>query len=608
MAALHDFRAIRLLDFEYRQPDGGRPEPHCMVAREFHTGRLLRLDADELRSLKAPPFPIDEENLFVAYYASAELGCFLELDWPMPARVLDLCAEFKNSTSGLAVPSGRGLLGALIYHGLDALAAVEKEEMRALAMRGGPFTLAEKAALLDYCQSDVDALAKLLPAMLPKIDLPRALLRGRYMTAAARMERIGIPIDVGTLDRLRRKWSGIRCALVDDVRCNYGLFDGITFKVDRFEQFLAANDIPWPYLPSGSPALDDDTFRSMAKAFPLLWSIRELRHALSSLRLNDLAVGPDGRNRCMLSAFGSKTGRNQPSNAKFIFGPSVWLRGLIAPVARRAVAYIDWGQQEFGIAAALSSDPAMFAAYLSGDPYLAFAKQAGAIPEHATKESHGDIRERFKQCILAVQYGMGAESLALRLSCNVADARQLLELHRRTYPVYWRWSQAAVDHAMLRGHLHTVFGWLVHAGPGANPRSLANFAMQANGAEMMRLAACLATERGIRVCAPVHDAFLIEAPITQIDAEVARMQACMAEASRIVLGGLELRTDAKIVMHPDRYMDKRGVEMWGRVMGILSRLEPVPMRDTHLSHHGIGTCGGVGHPLNLISCKGISNG
>jgi DNA polymerase I len=33
---------------------------------------------------------------------------------------------------------------------------------------------------------------------------------------------------------------------------------------------------------------------------------------------------------------------------------------------------------------------------------------------------------------------------------------------------------------------------------------------------MMRLAACLGTEAGIKVCAPVYDAFLIAAPLDQI--------------------------------------------------------------------------------------------
>jgi hypothetical protein len=43
----------------------------------------------------------------------------------------------------------------------------------------------------------------------------------------------------------------------------------------------------------------------------------------------------------------------------------------------------------------------------------------------------------------------------------------------------------------------------------------------------------------------------------------------MAEASAIVLGGFRLRLDAKIVCWPDRYMDGRGREFWGRVMALL---------------------------------------
>src|SRR5262249_51788686 len=155
----------------------------------------------------------------------------------------------------------------------------------------------------------------------------------------------------------------------------------------------------------------------------------------------------------------------------FIFGPSVWLRGLIRPEPGRAVAYVDWSQQEFGIAGALSGDTAMMEAYRSGDPYLAFAKQAGAVPPDATKASHGEIRDLFKSCGLAVLYGMGAEALAKRINQPVAKARELLALHRQTYPDYWRWSGAAVDHAMLHGSLRTTLGWEVHAGPEAKPQS-----------------------------------------------------------------------------------------------------------------------------------------
>ena len=62
-------------------------------------------------------------------------------------------------------------------------------------------------------------------------------------------------------------------------------------------------------------------------------------------------------------------------------------------------------------------------------------------------------------------------------------------------------------------------------------------------AEMMRLACCMAIERGIEVCAPVHDAFLICAPLDQIDARVVEMKFIMEEASRIVLDGFTVRAD-----------------------------------------------------------------
>ena len=151
--------------------------------------------------------------LFVAYYASAEIGCHLALGWPVPERVLDLFTEFRNHTNGIPTVSGPGLLGALAHYGLDSIGTIEKDEMRDLILRGGPWTDAEREAILNYCESDVEALARLLPAMLPKIDLPRALLRGRYMVAAARIERNGIPIDMDTFELLRRHWSEFKIGL-----------------------------------------------------------------------------------------------------------------------------------------------------------------------------------------------------------------------------------------------------------------------------------------------------------------------------------------------------------------------------------------------------------
>jgi hypothetical protein len=346
------FPEIWAVDFEYGAKPGGNPEPVCLVAWELRSGRKLRLWRDQFGA--APPYPTGPDTLFVAYYASAEIGCHLALGWPVPERILDLFAEFRNHTNGIPTPSGAGLLGALSYYGLDGIGVAEKDEMRDLILRGGPWTDAEQAAILDYCESDVAALVRLLPTMWAQIDLPRALLRGRSMAAAARMERNGVPIDVKTLRMLHQHWSDIQDQLIADIDREYGVFDGRTFKRDRFAAWLAHNNIPWPTLDSGRLDLTDDTFREMARGWPAIAPLRELRAALSQMRLADLAVGQDGRNRTLLSPFRARTGRNQPSNTKFIFGPSVWIRGLIQPPSGYGVAYIDWAQQEFGIAAALS--------------------------------------------------------------------------------------------------------------------------------------------------------------------------------------------------------------------------------------------------------------
>jgi DNA polymerase-1 len=572
MDALNFPDGIYIVDFEFhpaRGREGNPPVPVCMVMREWPSGRTSRYWQDDLKVMVTAPFPTGDKALFVAFYASAELDCFSVLGWTLPAHVLDLFAEFRCQTNGLRLAHGSGLLGALMHFGLPTIGGEQKDAMRELVLTGGPWSPAEQLAILDYCESDVVALAELLSAMQGQIDWPRALLRGRYMKAISRIQMNGVPLDEEALARLEGQWNAIQDQLIAELDRDYKVYDGRTFKTSRWEEYLVANDIPWPRLESGRLDLCDATFREMARTHLQVAPIRELRSALSEMRLTSLQVGDDGRNRCLLSPFRSRTGRNQPSNSRFIFGPSVWLRGLIRPRPGWGLAYVDWSQQEFGIAAALSGDPAMKEAYCSGDPYLAFAIQAGAVPATATKKTHEAEREQFKACVLAVQYGMGEASLAARINQPVARARQLLALHRQTYRQFWKWSDSAVDEAVLGGRLWAGFGWQIHTRGELNDRSLRNFPMQANGAEMLRIACILLTEAGIRVCAPVHDALLIEAPLAELEEAIANAKALMKESSRIVLDGFELGSDVKEFRYPERYMDKRGVVMWNTVMNLI---------------------------------------
>jgi hypothetical protein len=563
------FDEVWLIDFEYVAPDGEQPDPVCMVAKELGTGRLVRLWADQLGP--TPPFRTDAGVLFVAYMAAAEWSCFLQLGWPIPERCLDLYVEFLAETNGVGSPSGSGLLGALVHHGIPGITKGEKDAWRERIIAGFPFTATEAAGILDYCQSDVDVLGPLLEHMLVGIrarpsGLGRALLRGRYMAAIARMEAVGVPVDLPVLEEIRAHWSDIKLGLIADVDVDFGVYDGGTFRQWKFKDYLDRRGIPWPRLEGGGLALDGDTFRDMSKTYPELLGLQQLRTSLGELRLESLAVGADGRNRVSLMPFRARTGRNQPSNSRFVFGPAKWIRGLITPPPGLALAYLDFSSQEVHIGARLSGDPAMCAAVDSGDPYLAFALAAGLAPPGATKQTHRDVRDVCKTVVLGTGYGMRAQTLSYRVGRHVVEARDILRRLEQTWPTYFAWCAANQARAQLSLGMETVFGWPLRVPETASANSLLNFPMQANGAEMLRLACCLATESGIEVCAPVHDALLIQAPVESIDEAVAMTSRCMREAASAVLDGPSVPVGIDQILLPgERFSDDRGVDMWRRV-------------------------------------------
>jgi hypothetical protein len=452
---------------------GERPRPVCMAAKNLRTGRTWQIWRGELGSRL--PFPID---VLISFYSSAELGYFLAEGFPFPTYVLDLFTEFRALTNGRNTLNGASLLGALTYFGLEGIGVNEKQVLRTLILSGDPWTAEQCEAIQRYClQSDVEeGLERLLPAMLPHIDLPRALLRGRFMKAAARIEWNGVPIDTTTLALLRQYWTDIQDDLIAAVDRDYGVFDGRSFRLERWERWLATHGVPWPRLESGRLDLSDDTFRQMSRSHPSVSPMRELRSALSEMRLSDLSTRTVQAVRlgCGLRDGSGRAGGPHRS---------------------------------------------------AGDRW---PRPAAGAPRNLSP-------------VLEVVGRRGRSRRPYRLN---------------------------LDHVRLAAA----------RGPNFNPRSLRNFPCQANGAEMLRLAACFATEQSIEVCALVHDAVLICAPLDRLDADIERMRACMAKASRIVLDGFELRTDVHPVRYPDRYRDPRGTVMWERVMRLIAAREGAKQR------------------------------
>jgi hypothetical protein len=345
--------------------------------------------------------------------------------------------------------------------------------------------------------------------------------------------------------------------------------------MERFREWVERHSIRWPTTPSGERlSTSDETFRAMAALHPEIAPLRECRRTLEVLNSFALDLGSDDRSRYFLGPFGSITGRNIPRASQFVFAMSKWLRCLIRAPEGHGVAYIDWSGQEYAIAAALSGDQRMIQAYQSGDPYIAFAIDAGFAPPGATKHSHPQVRAMCKICVLGIGYGQGAQGLAHQAGINLERAYVLLKGHRSAYPTFYTWRQRQVNGLARAAEYRALLGWRWSTAKARNPRTVMNFPAQANGAEMMRVAAIAATEAGIEVCAPVHDAFLVCAPSDRLDADIDRMQVIMRTAAEQLLG-FPIRADCEIKANfPDHFTPKEpeAIDNWQAVCRELMRL------------------------------------
>jgi DNA polymerase-1 len=584
------FEEIWAHDFEFIAPPGENPDVVCLSAHELRSGRTINLWRDELGD--RPPYRTDGKVAFVSFSAQAEMACHLALGWPVPRNIIDLSPIFRCLTNGKSTPEGRGLIGMQRYYGFDAISSKRKDAMRGRIMAGWPFTDTEKKEIQLYCASDVKpALQQLLARVLPDIDLGVALHWGEFVAVSARMQHRGIPIDMVNFPQLANPkiWRLVRDEMVPAVDAQYGVFvrnaaGDWVFSWDRWVAYLKREGIYelWPQLESGKLDMRRKTFENMSRGFQQLEPLRQLKHTRDKMRRIKLAVGSDARNRTVLWSFQAKTSRTQPKASEWIFSPSVWLRSLIKPECNRALAYVDYSSMEFLLAASMSDGHCgpvnrMLDMYLSGDPYLSFAKSVGAVPRTATKKSHGKVRDNYKIMLLSTQYGLTAPSLAVRLKISEVEAHEMLCQHREQFAQYWAWSDDYIQNAMQTGRVETAMGWSYNIGivGDVNERSLRNWPIQSAGADILRIACITAERHGIKLLAPVHDAVLIESSIEQIEADVALMREIMRRASRVVLnrtaeGTHELRTDVNIIRYPDHYTDPRGDAIWEHVLEIIN--------------------------------------
>ena len=190
---LDRFREIVFVDAEFIALPSERPDPVCVCATLLRSGQEILGWRDELGV--APPYPVDDDVLFVSFAAAAELEVHLALGWSIPKNVLDLRVEHINQTGFSEKKEGqkarekspRALLDVLRSYGITDGDAAVKTAMRDVIMTGQwPAIEAKRDEILRYCLSDASVLRPLLGKLVPRIrHFDQALRRGEYVAFTA---------------------------------------------------------------------------------------------------------------------------------------------------------------------------------------------------------------------------------------------------------------------------------------------------------------------------------------------------------------------------------------------------------------------------------------
>jgi hypothetical protein len=319
----------------------------------------------------------------------------------------------------------------------------------------------------------------------------------------------------------------------------------------------------------------------MYATVPGLEGLHALRDTLGFIVKARLPIGPDRRNRPSLFPFGTATGRN--AHARSPFNAHAGTRSFMLFDPGAIGFYLDWRTQEVAVAAARYNDRALREDYESGDVYHSLALLCGLTRDADRmrwKEENPALRARMKALQLGINYGMGVPSLAKGLDRHPLIAAEIIGLYARRHPEFWRGRLEAVQTAMLRRRIESSYGWPLRISHSPNQRSLLNFPMQSDGAEMLREATVRLCDAGIVPIMLVHDGILFEeTDIRRIEEAIEIMRAVGYEICDGIDVGVDL--DWSTPKHGLRYRDKRPVakKMWATIMDVLVSIGAIPLKD-----------------------------
>jgi hypothetical protein len=466
-----------------------------------------------------------------------------------------------------------------------------KQKMRDLILScPEDFLDEEKKSIMEYCAEDVEYLPKLFQRMKEEYSLlipkkergsfqKEMLLRGDYAARTAIMVTSGYPVNVDWMQSFSDSTKDIQQEVQEEINQLFPTIQPFEFdkktgfyvqkrkKISNWiGEYCKETRTQWALTPTKD---FDQSLEEWESHFSFRHDFPKDNFAAQIIRLGRLnqslngfkpakettketiwdKLGSDGRVRAFTGIYGAQSARSQQSSTSFIPLKAAWMRALIQPPPGYAIGAFDWKSEEFLIAGLNSGDKNMLESYKSGDVYFHFAKLAGAVPMKAKREDYEAIRDRFKSTTLGIQYIMGAESLARKLSMDTGvqtsedEAQELIDMFNEAYQDYFHYKNEIIQEYKENGYLKLFDGWYM-LGDNPNFRSIANVPIQGMGSVIMREAVRRAQNSNLTVIFTLHDAIYILSSTSEIFNVMAVLADCMRLAFKWPYLGTKVEKEA----------------------------------------------------------------
>ena len=477
----------------------------------------------------SPLHELLQARAFVAHNAVFELKHLLHAG-AAPARLG--CTLLQDNALG----NGRRSLAALVKERLGW--AMDK------TLQVSDWTAANlTGAQVEYAALDAVAayqLAGLQAALLKERGLVRcySLMRDAQL-AIARLELAGCPFDTAAHTALIAQWQ----STAEQAR---GELDSLLNGANpdsplQLSKWLSANLPPdtlatWPKTATGQLQTDADALAGLT--LPALEPLARYKTAIKGLSTYGKGyaahISPvTGRIHASFTIGGTATGRlscqspniqNPPRDAAF--------RALFAAPAGRCLVVADYGQIELRVAALVSGDTAMRAAYEQGEDL--HRKTAAAF----LGKEPGAVSKAERQIAKGINFGMlfGSGAKGLQAFCkssygvdlSLAQADQARAAFFTAYPGLSAWQKQTRKAAELAKQVRTPGGRVRALDKNIGTECL-NTPVQGGAAECLlaALAALDVDSLGGRLVNVVHDELVVECEPEQAGAVMAEVERAM---------------------------------------------------------------------------------